>query len=315
MMKNLKFISVIVGLTLAVAANAQSQGQMRLNEYLIINTNDFQDDFGQQNSWFEIFNASYGTVDIGGCYLSDDPDNLKKYAIPGGDVLTAIPPRQHVLFWADNEPNHGTFHVNFDLKNAKEIIFTKGDGKSIIDRIVINDAYRDSSKANVSFGRLEDGIGSITGDGEGWGELNVTSPSTNNAMIDKAAKPDRMREIDPHGWIMAVTAMSVVFTALILLYLIFKQVGKFNVKRANKEKKEVKASEPAKAEAKPAVKGDVPAETYAAIVTALHLYIEDNEAHDEESDILTQVHTDRTYSPWNAKVYAIRQAPQLNKRK
>lgn len=314
-MKNIKLILVVVGLTLALGANAQSQGQMRLNEYLVINTNDFQDDFGQQNAWFEIFNASYGTVDIGGCYLSDDPDNLKKYAIPGGDVLTAIPPRQHILFWADNEPNHGTFHVNFDLKNAKEIIFTKGDGKSIIDRIVINDIYRDSSKANVSFGRIEDGIGSITGDGEGWGELDVTSPSTNNAIIDKAAKPERMKAIDPYGWIMAVTAMSVVFVALILLYVIFKQVGKFNIKKANQKgaSAAAKSNHPAAASAIPA--GEVSAETYAAIATALHLFIEDNEAHDEESDIVTQRHTDRTYSPWSSKIYTLRQTPQVNKRK
>ena len=313
MMKNIKFILVVVGLTLALGANAQSQGQMRLNEYLVINTSDFQDDFGQQNAWFEIFNASYGTVDIGGCYLSDDPDNLKKYAIPGGDVLTAIPPRQHVLFWADNEPNHGTFHVNFDLKNAKEIIFTKGDGKSIIDRIVIKDIYRDSSKANVSFGRLEDGIGSITGDGEGWGELEVTSPSTNNAIIDKAAKPERMKSIDPYGWIMAVTAMSVVFVALILLYLIFKQIGKANIKQANKKSANaaVQNNHPAAA-ATPA--GEVSAETYAAIATALHLFIEDSEAHDEESDVVTQRHTDRTYSPWSSKIYMLRQTPQVNKR-
>lgn len=313
MMKNIKFILAVVGLTLALGANAQSQGQMRLNEYLVINTSDFQDDFGQQNAWFEIFNASYGTVDIGGCYLSDDPDNLKKYAIPGGDVLTAIPPRQHVLFWADNEPNHGTFHVNFDLKNAKEIIFTKGDGKSIIDRIVIKDIYRDSSKANVSFGRLEDGIGSITGDGEGWGELEVTSPSTNNAIIDKAAKPERMKSIDPYGWIMAVTAMSVVFVALILLYFIFKQIGKANIKQANKNSANAAAqnNHPAAA-ATPA--GEVSAETYAAIATALHLFIEDSEAHDEESDVVTQRHTDRTYSPWSSKIYMLRQTPQVNKR-
>lgn len=313
MMKNIKFILAVAGLTLALGASAQSQGQMRLNEYLIINTSDFQDDFGQQNSWFEIFNASYGTVDIGGCYLSDDPDNLKKYAIPGGDVLTAIPPRQHVLFWADNEPNHGTFHVNFDLKNAKEIIFTKGDGKSIIDRIVINDIYRDSSKANISFGRLEDGIGSITGDGEGWGELAVTSPSTNNAIIDKAAKPERMKSIDPYGWIMAVTAMSVVFVALILLYLIFKQIGKANIKQANKKSANAAArNNHPEAAVTPA--GEVSAETYAAIATALHLFIEDSEAHDEESDVVTQRHTDRTYSPWSSKIYMLRQTPQVNKR-
>jgi len=305
-MKQIKFILAVVGLTLSLGAFAQSQGQMRLNEYLVINTSDFQDDFGQHNAWFELFNASYGTVDIGGCYLSDDPNNLTKYAIPGGDVLTAIPPRQHILFWADNQPYHGTFHVNFDLANAEWIIFTKGDGKSIIDKIKV----RHDLPENVSFGRTEDGIGSIDGNGEGWNVLEVTSPSTNNLLIDKAKKPTRMKEMDPYGWIMAVTAMSVVFIALILLYFIFKQIGKANIKAANK-KTEVHAT-PSTEKKNYA---EVPAETYAAIATALHLFIEDNEAHDEESGIVTQRHTDRTYSPWSSKIYTLRQTPQLNKRK
>ncbi len=313
-MKKVKILLTVVGLALAVAANAQSQGQMRLNEYLVINTSDFQDDFGQHNAWFEIFNASYGTVDIGGCYLSDDPDNLKKYAIPGGDVLTAIPPRQHILFWADNQPFRGTFHVNFDLANAKEIIFTKGDGKSIIDRIVIKPQMKDSAMANKSVGRVMDGEGSITGDGEGWEIMPQTSPSTNNALIDKAAKPERMKTMDPYGWIMALTAMSVVFLALIILYFLFKTVGNINIKAG--QKKEAKAAAAAN---KPVVAastyGETSAETYAAIATALHLYMVEEEAHDDESLVVTMNPVDRHYTPWSTHIQGFRQTPTVIKKK
>ena len=85
-MKHLKLFLAVVGLVLCFTAGAQSQDAMRLNEYLVVNTDDFQDDFGQQSAWIELFNSSYGTVDIAGCFLSDDPNNLKKYAIPGGDL-------------------------------------------------------------------------------------------------------------------------------------------------------------------------------------------------------------------------------------
>ena len=229
-MKRIKILLTVVLLTVSAAVFAQSQDQMRLNEYLVTNISDFQDDFGQHSAWFELFNASYGTVDIGGCWLSDDPDNLKKYQIPGGDVLTQVKPRQHVLFWADNQPFRGTFHVCFDLENAKEIIFTKGDGKTIVDRIPV----RHDLGENVSFGRAEDGVGSFNGDGEGWVVLDRTSPSTNNTLVDKAAKPDKMKEIDPHGWILALTAMTVVFTALIILYLLFKLIGIINIRAGKK---------------------------------------------------------------------------------
>lgn len=305
-MKHLKLFLAAVGLTLSLTAVAQSQDAMRLNEYLVVNTDDFQDDFGQHNAWFELFNSSYGTVDIGGCFLSDDPANLKKYAIPGGDIQTRIKPRQHVLFWADNQPYRGTFHVSFDLQNAKEIILTKGDGKTVIDRIPV----RHDLPENVSVGRTMDGEGSITGDGQGWAVMDRTSPSTNNALIDKAAKPDRMREIDPYGWVLALTAMSVVFAALILLYFIFKGIGYANI-RAGKKRSAASVG----TEVHESSYGEVPGEVYAAIATAMHLYSQDDEGHDEESFIVTLHHTDRTYSPWSSKIYTLRETPQVNKRR
>ena len=305
-MKHLKLFLAVVGLTLAFGAGAQSQDAMRLNEYLVVNTDDFQDDFGQQNAWFELFNSSYGTVDIGGCYLSDDANNLKKYAIPGGDLMTKVKPRQHVLFWADNQPYRGTFHVSFDLANAKEIILTKGDGKTIIDRIPVRHDLGD----NISFGRAMDGEGSITGDGAGWQVMERTSPSTNNTLIDKAAKPDKMKAMDPYGWILALTAMSVVFLALILLYFIFKAIGNANIKAGKK-----RSAAAAGTDVKSSQYGEVPGEVYAAIATAMHLYNEDSGTHDEESFVVTLHHTDRTYSPWSSKIYTLRETPQVSKRR
>ena len=305
-MKHLKLFLAVVGLTLCLSAGAQSQDAMRLNEYLVVNVNDFQDDFGQQDAWIELFNSSYGTVDIAGCFLSDDENNLKKYAIPGGDLQTKIKPRQHVIFWADNQPYRGTFHVSFDLANAKEIIFTKGDGKTIIDRIPVRHDLGD----NVAFGRVEDGIGSVDGSEEGWAVMDRTSPSTNNSLIDKAAKPDRMKEIDPYGWILAMTAMSVVFLALILLYFIFKTIGNANI-RAGKKRSAASVG----TEVENSAYGEVPGEVYAAIATATHLYQEDDGSHDEESFVVTLHHTDRTYSPWSSKIYTLRQSPAVNKRR
>ena len=305
-MKQFKLFLAAVGLVLCFTAGAQSQDAMRLNEYLVVNTDDFQDDFGQQSAWIELFNSSYGTVDIAGCFLSDDPANLKKYTIPGGDLQTKIKPRQHVIFWADNMPQRGTFHVSFDLDNANEIIFTKGDGKTIIDRIPV----RHDLGENVSFGRTMDGIGSTDGGGEGWAVMALTSPSTNNHEVDKAAKPDRMKALDPYGWILALTAMSVVFLALILLYFIFKAIGNANI-RAGKKRSAASAG----TDVKESAYGEVPGEVYAAIATAMHLYQEDDENHDEESFVVTLHHTDRTYSPWSSKIYTLRQAPAVNKRR
>ncbi|NMB36603.1 MAG: lamin tail domain-containing protein [Bacteroidales bacterium] len=305
MKRLLKIFLVVVGLSTVLYANGQNQGSMRINEYLVFNTDDYQDDFGQQSSWIELFNSSYGTVDIGGCYLTDDPDDLRKYPIPGGDILTAIKPRQHVIFWADNQPYRGTFHVSFDLENAKEILLVKSDGQTIIDRITV---HKDLGE-NVSYGRLEDGVGSTSGDGEGWDIMTRTTPSTNNVTIDKTLKSRKLMEIDPHGAMMALMAMTIIFSALAVLYIIFKYIGKYNVRQGRK-----RAATKLSKDMSEVGYGTLPGEAYAAIAMALYLYRQESETHDEESYVMTMQHTDRSYSPWSSKIYSLRQTPQVRKK-
>jgi len=303
-----KIIFITVSLFLALSMSAQNQADMYLNELLVTNTEDFQDDFGQQNAWFELFNSSYGTVDIGGCFLSNDRNNLKKYIIPKGDVLTKIKPRQHILFWADNEPYHGTFHTNFTLAESDTLYFTSSDGRTVIDFIAVPKGLPE----NVSYGRINDGKGPKNGKGEGWAVMQRTSPSTNNSGVDGKTKSQIMAETDPHGGIMALIAMSTVFIALIVLCFLFKGVASISMSSQDKKSKETKKS--AKVEAKTVSVTEASAESFAAIAMALHLYNEENQSHDDESFVVTQVHTDRTYSPWSSKIYTLRQTPQIIKK-
>ena len=104
--------------------------------------------------------------------------------------------------------------------------------------------------------------------------------------------------------------MSVVFLALILLYFIFKAIGNANIKAGKKRSAASSGTDVAQS-----AYGEVPGEVYAAIATAMHLYQQDDENHDEESFVVTLHHTDRTYSPWSSKIYTLRQTPQVNKRR
>ncbi len=304
-MKNkLKYILLFGVLFIALNLNAQNQSDIRINEILVTNTSDFQDDFGQHSAWIELFNTSYGTVDIGGCFITNDPNNLKKYIIPKGDVLTKIKPRQHALFWADNQPFRGTFHVNFTLIESDEILFVSSDGRTIIDRIKIPKDLQD----NTSYGRKDDGKGSCDGSGEGWGVRAWTSPSTNNSGVDAETKSMIMKRTDPSGWIMSLIAMSVVFISLIILYFSFKLTGYLSVR--NRQKKSDKAAEGSASSVK--VK-ESSAESFAAIAMALSLYAEENESHDDESLVITIQPTESSYSPWNSKIYGLRHIPTIKK--
>ena len=293
-MTNKRFgVLLLFILLVSFGAQAQRATSMRINEVLVINEDNFVDDYGKRHGWIELFNTSAGTVNIAGCFLTDDKNNPKKYPIPKGDVLTQIPPHQHTLFWADGEPNRGTFHVNFTLDPSKEnyIGLYDADGKSLIDEITIPAAQ----KPDVSYGRIIDGK-------EEWAQLTKVTPSTNNLTLDSNEKIENFKTNDSLGIGMTITAMAVVFLGLLLLFLIFKQVGKAAI--AASKRNAQKAGAPVNVNTPDEVSGEV----FAAIATALYEMSDDN--HDIEHTVLTIRKVRRAYSPWSSKIYSLRETPR-----
>lgn len=291
-------ILVLFALVISFGAIAQRPTSLRINEVLVINQDNFLDDYGKKNAWIEIFNSSAGTVDMKGCFLTNDKNQPKKYMIPKGDVLTKIHPRQHALFWADNDPNRGTFHLNFTLDPTKEnyIALYDSDGKTLIDEVTIPAGQT----ADISYGRVIDGAGK-KGDSKAWTTLTKVTPSTNNVTLDSNEKIDNFKQNDSLGIGMTITAMVVVFTGLLLLYLVFKQVGKFAISVSKRNAKKG-AGESAVAP------GEVSGEVFAAIATALYEFTED--IHDMENTVLTIRKVTRNYSPWSSKIYGLRELPK-----
>ncbi len=261
------------------------------NEVLVNNKTNFIDEYGQRSGWFELFNASYNVVDIGGCYLSNDRNNPTMYMIPKGDVLTKIQQRQHILFYANGMPHNGNFYVNFTLDTAgvNTLYFFNSDGKSLIDSVVVP-----ILAADLSYARPIDGE-------EGWQILRRVTPSTNNFTLDKNEKVEKFATNDPLGIGMTLSAISVVFSVLVLLFLFFYwfAVGFRKV-----------TAKPVKAEKirTPVAVDEIPGEVIAAISAAL--YELDNDVHDIEDTIITIERTRRTYSPWSSKIYGLRKLPQ-----
>ncbi len=285
-------IRIILLFTLLFSAGiyAQRVTSMRINEVLVINENNFVDDYGKQSSWIELFNSSAGTVNIGGCFLTNDPNNPRKYPIPKGDVLTKIPPGQHILFWADGNASRGTFHLNFELDPTKEnyIALYDADGKTLVDEIKIPAGQR----PDVSFGRKIDGQ-------EEWGILTKVTPSTNNLTLDSNEKIENFQQNDAIGLGMTITAMLVVFLGLILLYVVFKFVGKSAIRMSNRR------AQKAGVENIPTKDYTEEGAIFAAIATALYEVTED--VHDMENTVLTIHKVTRRYSPWSSKIYNMRE--------
>lgn len=70
---------------------------------------------------------------------------------------------------------------------------------------------------------------------KGGHEDRYVTPSTNNQTIESNPKMDKFEQHDPVGIGMAISAMSVVFLGLILLYVCFKYVGKLAIRLRKRE--------------------------------------------------------------------------------
>ena len=244
---------------------------------------------------------SYGSADLAGCLLkvSSQPGDTVTYFIPKGDVLTLVKPRQHALFWADGEPNRGTFHTSCKLNpETANWIGLFDSGRNIIDQIVVP---ANALGADQSYARISDGAADW--EVKGGSKDKYVTPSTNNKTLDSNAKMEKFEEHDSVGIGLSISAMSVVFCGLILLFVAFKVVGKVAVNLSKRNAMKAKGID--KVEAKEL--SQAPGEVYAAISMALHEM--QDEVHDVEETVLTITRVKRSYSPWSSKIYTLRENP------
>ncbi len=314
----LLLLAVAVG---AAAVSAQSRRNLRINEVMVQNDSNFVDDYGHHTAWIELFNTTHAPLNIASVFLTNNratlDENLSSkerkammYAVPLGDVLTKIPKRQHVVFWADGRPTLGTFHTNFTLQPGQDnwIAIFDGDGHTLIDSVTVPATLG----PDQSFARIEDGVDSKDGvklgieaweirdDSEG---LPVT-PSSNNKIRETNDKIDMFAEKDKNGVAMAIMAMGIVFSALLLLCICFYIISKIGERVSSRNKTKTLSSSETEIHVE---KGHDSGEEIAAIAMALHEHLN---AHDSENTVLTINKVKRAYSPWSSKIYGLRQLPQ-----
>ncbi len=300
---------LVVALAGVIAISAQGRRGLRINEVMIVNdSTSVVDDFGQYSAWVELFNSTFGPLEISSVFLTNDPACPTLYPVPLGDVNTEIPTRQHILFWADGQPNKGTFHTSFTFTPGQDnyIAIYDADGKSLIDEITVPA----SLKPGQTYARKIDGEGG-TGNPDAWevrdgSDAKYITLSSNNIIKSTNSKVDMFAEQDARGGGMAVMAMCIVFSALLVLATCFYIISRIGATMSARRK------EKALAETRPDTVSEGhtehdSGEEIAAIAMALHDHLD---AHDRESTILTINKVRRAYSPWSSKIYSLRELPR-----
>lgn len=300
MTEKIKLSILVLSLLLLASCNKQvERSYLVINEVMVANESSYTDDFGERHAWIEIYNNTTRTQELSSIFITNDPNEPKKYAVPRGDIKTAIKPHQHAIFWADNKPSNGTFHLNFKLDPNIEnyIALYEADGETIIDEMTIPAGML----ANQSYGYEQDGI-KYDESGNLATVLKRVTPNSNNFVEGENPKILALKANDPWGIMMTITAMFVVFMALLMLFIAFKFTG--NAAKEFTRRKAIESGKQLAEETEHELSGEVLAAISAAIFEM------DQDIHDVESTILTIDEVKRTYSPWSSKIYNLRQLPR-----
>lgn len=303
-MKKKLLLMLVALMAISTAAYAQGRKGLCINEVMVQNDSSVVDDYGLHHGWIELYNSTHASMEISSVYLTNDSTKPTLYPVPLGDVNTEIPPLQHVIFWADGEPNKGTFHVSFKIKPGETIYIYDADQQTILDKVTIPIDL----KANTTFARKADGKGGMNQDA--WevrdgGDKYIT-PSSNNIIVDTNTKVESFRILDKSGVVLTVMAMAIVFGALLVLCLCFYAISKIGGTVSKINKMRSHGVEP-KMVSKEDAPGHDSGEEIAAIVMALHEHLN---AHDQENTILTINKVKKAYSPWSSKIYGLRELPR-----
>lgn len=293
-MKKLKIFAFILLTVMTVfSLSGQTIVDLRLNEIYVNPKGNLIDEYGNRPAWFEVFNTSYNTVNIGGCYVTNDTTGLAAaqsgnkealnkfkascYNIPSGDPATMMPQRSCLVFYMDN--SLGTFHVKFSPEKTNYIALIGSDGKTLIDIMSFPSSLITSS---YSYGCEEDGKVADNRDNSVLAKKNnkdlrvilkdsegkpMPTPGSNNLiLLSGKGKADKLAQDDPYGWKMALMSMAIVFSVLTIIFFVLKLFGWYAKREAEKKNKPKEAPK-AKAAAKAA--GAPTDEEVAAISLAL----------------------------------------------
>jgi spore coat protein CotH len=117
--------------TLLTALPIAPNGSVVLNELMSSNDITAFDANDESNDWIELYNTTGNVFGLTGLFLSDDVNNLSKWAFPQG---SGIQPNEYLIVWADQDSLQYGLHANFKLGSSGESLVLS-DGVNIYDQV------------------------------------------------------------------------------------------------------------------------------------------------------------------------------------
>ena len=126
--------------------------ELALNEVMANNLNTEDDQDGEFEDWVELYNNTKYTIPLSGMYLSNESNNLNKWALP----YALIAPGEFYVIWLDGDTLQSGVHANFELSDAAGELWL-----SYMDGSVIDSVFYEQSNSVSTMGRYPNGTGSF----------------------------------------------------------------------------------------------------------------------------------------------------------
>ena len=172
-MKRLILYAVLLfGISIATVHANGDPSQLLINEIQVANIDMFIDPSCNYGGWVELYNPTGSGISIGGLYVSDTPDDLKRFQLPSD--MDTVPAHGYKNIWFDHYDTGNRYsaeaykQVDFKLENEGGTIYiSDADGQLLLSQ------YYPPAIQRVSYARKIDGIGE-------WSTTATPTPEASN---------------------------------------------------------------------------------------------------------------------------------------
>ncbi|MCB9307496.1 MAG: CotH kinase family protein [Lewinellaceae bacterium] len=160
--------------------------QVLINEVSAANMNGITDTDGDREDWLELYNSGPATVNLGGWFLSDNPNKPQKWVIPNGQSIPAGGYR--LVFCSGKDKIAGiSMHTSFKITQTQgeSVVLTQPNGTTA-------DIYTFTipNQLNHSYGRVPNGAAT-------WRIFSTPTPGGSNTTIPfQGYAPDVQTSLD-----------------------------------------------------------------------------------------------------------------------
>jgi hypothetical protein len=114
-----------------VSCTVRAASPVVIDEFLARNATGLADDAGDRSDWIELYNRSNADVNLEGWFLTDDPDNLRRWRLPATNLVA----NGYLVVFASGE-NRGVsglpLHTDFRLDGSGEYLaLVMPDGRTV----------------------------------------------------------------------------------------------------------------------------------------------------------------------------------------